>query len=283
MQINKSQIISASRRSDIPAFFGKWFLEKVQQGEVTVHNPFSGREYNVSLKPPDVAAIVFWSKNYRPLLPILKTIAPLYGNRLLFHYTINAFQKKAKGLFEANIPCTENTLETARLIAERYGSQTLLWRFDPIIFSSVSPPRERLETFQLLAENLSGVVNRCYISFVDLYGKVQRRFRHLTQTTGIHFDSPSLEERIEFSTRLVAIAKQNGIQLFTCCEDDLIVIPGLSKGHCIDSRLLQQLYPEQEFTTEIRPTRTGCGCYASRDIGRYDTCRHRCLYCYANR
>lgn len=275
-------IISASRRTDIPAFFGDWFYQRVQQGFVDVPNPFSKNTYRLSLKPEDVSAIVFWSKDYCPFLPILEKIEAIYRNYFLFHFTINAYRERAKFLFEPNTPDFPDAIQTAKYLSDRYGAEAVLWRFDPVIFSGISSCEERLNIFRQLAEELEGVVSRCYISFVDLYGKVQRRFQQLFKEEGVQFNKPVLDEQIEFAQKISAIAENHGIKVFTCCEDNIARASGVSKGHCVDAELLQQLYPDRKFTDEIKPTRKGCGCFASKDIGSYNTCRHHCVYCYAN-
>ncbi|MCG2715202.1 MAG: DUF1848 domain-containing protein [Candidatus Marinimicrobia bacterium] len=275
-------IISASRRTDIPAFYCDWFYQRVQQGFVDVTNPFSKNTYRVSLKPDDVSAIVFWSKDYRPFLSILKKNEPVYKNHFLFHFTITGYQERAKLLFEPNAPDFPDAIQTAKYLSDRYGMETVLWRFDPVIFSGISSYEERLNTFRRLAEELEGIVSRCYISFVDLYGKVQRRFDRLSKVHSVNFIKPTIGEQVEFARELAVIANDYGIEIYTCCEDDVARASGVSKGHCIDAELLQRLYPDRQFTDEIKPTRRGCGCFASKDIGSYNTCWHHCLYCYAN-
>jgi len=275
-------IISASRRTDIPAFYGDWFYERVRQGFVDVPNPFSEKSYTVSLKPEDVSAVVFWSKDYRPFLPILERIESIYRNRFLFHFTINGFQDNSKKYFEPFTPKLSVSIQTAKALTARYGADILLWRFDPIIFSDISKPDERLNTFQFIAGQLEGFTSRCYISFVDLYGKVHRRFERLSREHSVQFSKPAFNQQIEFAQKLVNIARDHGIAVFTCCEDEIAEATGIRRGHCIDAELLQRLYPDQQFTTKIKPTRKGCGCYASCDIGAYNSCRHHCLYCYAN-
>jgi DNA repair photolyase len=275
-------IISASRRTDIPAFYGDWFYQMVQQGYVEVSNPFSGKPTRISLDPDKVSAIVFWSKNYQPFLDILKQIESRYQHRFLFHFTINGFQNNAKKLFEPKTPEFKTAVETARHLANRYGKEKVIWRFDPIIFSNLTPASERLDTFAQIAQMLEQTVSRCYISFVDLYKKVKRNFEKLTRQENLQFFKPSLIEQVQFTRELASLAARHGIEVMTCCEDEIATAAGITRGHCIDAKLLQKLYPDQQFSTELRPTRKGCGCYASSDIGTYNTCQHRCIYCYAN-
>jgi len=275
------QIISASRRCDIPAFQGEWFLQQVGAGWVNVLNPFSRKSRPVSLSPAEVSAIVFWSKNYQPFLPVLGKITPLYQSRFLLHFTINGFSGLAKSLLEPGAPPSAAAIATARSLSREFGAEKVLWRFDPIIFSDLTPPEERLQAFRELAGQMAGVTRRCYVSFVDRYGKVRRRFVDLESTGQIRFIKPEPAQQSTFLGSLKPIAAAAGIQLFTCCEDESGTAAGIPKGHCIDTDLLKRLFPDEEFPVKIQPTRKGCGCYLSRDIGEYQTCRHACAYCYA--
>lgn len=281
--IKEKQIISASRRTDIPAFQGKWFLNQVKQGFAEVKNPFSNKYYKVSLKPQEVGAIVFWSKDYRPFLTILDEIDSVYNKHFLFHFTITGYSDSMRKILEPNVPPHSISLVTAELLAKKYGAEKLLWRFDPIIFSSSTPPDERLKTFSKLAKSLKNITKRCYISFVDLYPKVERRLSQIVSSKGIELIKPTINEQVELAKNLRDIASGYGIQLFTCCEDTVSKLAIIPKGHCIDAELLQKLFPETKFTRTIHPTRKECGCYESKDIGTYNTCKHRCAYCYANR
>ncbi|MBN2601283.1 MAG: DUF1848 domain-containing protein, partial [Candidatus Marinimicrobia bacterium] len=276
------QIISASRRTDIPSFYGDWFYQQIIRGFVDVPSPFSNKISRISLKPDEVDAIVFWSKEYKPFIPILKKIESLYEHHFLFHFTINGFQGDAKQLFEPNTPDFQSVFRTATFLSEHYGKESVLWRFDPIILSSITPADERIKTFAFLAGKLEGIVARCYVSFVDLYGKVQRRFKKHEQNNAVHFYRPQLSEQVEISRQINTIASNHGIRVFCCCENNIADFSGISRGHCIDTELLQRLYPETRFRHHLKPTRKECGCYASRDIGTYNTCQHHCLYCYAN-
>ncbi|MBU1063511.1 DUF1848 domain-containing protein [bacterium] len=282
MKNSPSQIISASRRTDIPAFHGDWFHQQITQGFVDVPNPFSNKSYRISLKPDDIGAIVFWSKNYKPFIPTLNKIGSLYKHRFLFHFTINGFHDRAKQMFEPNTPDFQTAIQNAMYLSEHYGKETVLWRFDPIILSTITPAEERIVTFEKLTEKLEGIVTRCHVSFVDLYGKVQRRFNILERHNEIRFYRPQFFEQVDIARQINAIAENHGISVFSCCENNIAEAAGISKGHCIDIDLLQQLYPEIRFTRQLKPTRNECACFASRDIGTYNTCQHHCLYCYAN-
>ncbi|MCK4297349.1 MAG: DUF1848 family protein, partial [Candidatus Marinimicrobia bacterium] len=255
----QKNIISASRRTDIPAFYGEWFFEQVKQGFAKVRNPFSGKYSEISLELQDVGAIVFWSKNYLPFLPILDKIDSIYEKRFVFHFTITGFSAEVQKILEPFVPHSSISIKTAKILAERYDADKVLWRFDPIIFSNLSLFEERLETFSKLADSLEGFTRRCYISFIDLYGKVKMKLDNITNSGKMNFIKPAINEQVEFAKRVKEIALEHGIQVFTCCEDTIGRMADIPKGHCIDAVLLSKLFPEIQFTDTIHPTRKECG------------------------
>ena len=283
-QVSKNhsqQIISASRRSDIPAFEGDRFLQAVEQGEIFVPNPFNSKKYRVSLKPEDVSAIVFWSRNYEPFLQVLDKIRDKYGDRFLFHFTINGYQGRSKGLLEPDAPDLVRSIDCVKILAERFNSKKIFWRFDPVIFSNLNSHQERLQTFEKIAIEINKYVARCYFSFIDIYRKVKRRLRSIEHT--LVLKNPARNELIDFARGMDRIAEKHDLPLFGCCEDFVLSETKIKKAHCIDAKYLSELYPETDFTGQIKPTREGCGCYTSRDIGEYNNCKYDCLYCYANK
>ena len=269
---NECAIISASRRSDIPAFFSDWLMERVRAGEAEYVNPFSGKLHRVSLQPQNVHSFVFWSKDYRPLLPQLEELEAR-GYRSSFHFTITGLPR----LFEPRVPEAETAIETFSYLAQRYSPKHISWRFDPILFSAQLEEEYYLARFAQLSRLLRGKTRRCYFSFVNYYSKVQKR---LARLEGIGCYDPPLERKRQLAGKLAEIAAEQEMELYSCCANDLIQ-PGIKQGHCIDGELLAELFPERPRVSELRPTRAECGCYASRDIGAYDTCEHGCRYCYA--
>jgi len=266
------EIISASRRSDIPAFFADWLMECIRAGQVEYASPFGGQIQHASLRPENVHSIVFWSKDYRPLLPHLEELQAR-GYRLSFHFTITGLPY----LLEPRVPSAEVALETLCYLSRRFSPQHVIWRFDPILFSADMEEKYYLEQFWRLGKTLRGRVCRCCFSFVHFYPKVERRLSRLKQ---IECYDPPLERKRQLARKLAEAAADLRMELYSCCGEELLQ-PGVKKGHCIDGELLAELFPDRPRITEIRPTRAGCGCYLSRDIGTYGTCRHGCFYCYA--
>jgi len=270
------KIISASRRTDIPAYYSQWFLNQIEAGFVKWRNPFGGMEITTSLKPKDVAAIVFWSKNYDPLLHHLPALYDI-GYRFVFQFTITGLPQ----VFEPDVPPADVTVPIARKLAEMYRPDAVLWRYDPILVSSITDIAYHRKRFAELANALEGSTHRCYFSFPTFYGKTIRNTEQLEQETGIRCIDPIIEEKIALASELAEIAELHGMEMFSCCCD--VLISGkVKKAHCVDGELLAGLYPERMVPLRFKGTRQECGCFESTDIGTYDTCPHGCVYCYAN-
>ncbi|MDH5680323.1 MAG: DUF1848 domain-containing protein [Spirochaetota bacterium] len=269
-------IISASRRTDIPAFYGDWLMARLREGYSRYRNPYNQKEYEVSLKPQDVSAIVFWSKNYQPMLNHLKAIDKSYP--FYCHFTITGLPKD----LEQQTPPLNQAINTFRNLSDSYSPKRVLWRYDPIVFSTETSIDYHMERFTELATQLKGYTERCYISFVQrYYKKVRRQFDLLEKDKGLTVSDPSSDTVIKLLSFMKATARENNITLYSCCQDQN-VDSELQKAHCVDSILLNKLYPHKSFTGRLNPTRSQCGCFKSIDIGAYDTCPHGCIYCYAN-
>lgn len=269
------RIISVSRRTDIPAFYGDWFMGRIRAGFAGVVNPFGGQRYRVSLAADDVACLVFWSKDFTPFLDHLETLDRL-GYRFYFNYTVTALP----AVFESQVD-RARALEALKLLSQRYSPAHINWRFDPIILSTISDETFYLRTFAELAQALEGVVERCYFSFVTRYGKVLRNFQELEQTTRVQVIDPGVEAKIDLANRLAINAADHGITMHSCCGDYLLG-ERIAKAHCIDGALIERLFYPGGFAHKSKGTRLECGCTESSDIGTYNTCPHGCVYCYAN-
>jgi hypothetical protein len=269
------RIISVSRRTDVPAFYGPWFMRRIEEGFAGVVAPYGGQRYLVSLAPPDVDCFVFWSKDFTPFVPHLDTLDRL-GYRFYFNYTLTALP----AVFETNVDKAA-ALRTLRDLGERYSPRHINWRFDPIILSNITGADFYLDHFERLAAQLAGRVERCYFSFVTEYEKVKRNLFPLLADRGIRLLQTHPEEKIALADRLAAIADRYGIRMYSCCGDYLLS-PWIHKAHCVDGAIIEQLFFPQGFAHKAKPTRKECGCTESIDIGTYDTCPHGCLYCYAN-
>ncbi|OGW26671.1 MAG: hypothetical protein A2X56_04300 [Nitrospirae bacterium GWC2_57_13] len=265
------QIISASRRTDIPAFYTDWFLNRLREGFADVLHPYTRKWLQVSLKPEDMGAIVFWSKNYAPLLPKLDSIEKTTRN-LFFHFTITGNRE-----LELRTPDVRDAVKDYIHIATRYSPDHIIWRFDPICITDKLPFDVYEDRFIQIAELLRGHARECIISFAHPYGKA---LRNIAKYTDHSFIDPEQRRKKAFADHLAGIAKHYGIRLSACCSDYLLS-DSVHKAACIDGRKLSLLFGTA-LDTRTAASRRECGCTKSIDIGAYDTCGHGCGYCYAN-
>jgi hypothetical protein len=250
-------------------------MGRVREGFAGVVHPFGGKRYLVSLRPEDVTCLVFWSKDFTPFVEHLDTLDRI-EYRFHFNYTVTS----VPSVFESDVDKTA-ALRTLKDLSRRYSPAHINWRFDPIVLSSVCDAEYYRREFARLAAELEGLVERCYFSFVMPYRKVDRNFRQLEQAEGLRIIHASENERIELAGRLAAIAESHGIRMYSCCGEYLVG-DTIQKAHCIDGALIERLFHPQGLAWSEKPTRPGCGCTESLDLGTYDTCPHGCVYCYAN-
>lgn len=251
-------------------------MGRIRAGYVRWANPFSKAVYKVSLRPEDVTALVFWSKNYAPFLPHLDKLGG-YGIPMLFHFTITGLPRA----FEPRVPDAADMVTCAHALSERYGADAVLWRYDPIVISSITDRRYHLQRFEELCIALQGAVKRCYFSFTAFYRKVQKNTKALKRESDIICRDLPVNDRIEMANALADIAAGYGIDMLSCCGAYLVG-GKIGKAHCVDAELLRLLFPERIGRLTQLPSRDDCGCCACTDIGAYDTCPHGCVYCYAN-
>lgn len=271
-----SRIISVSRRTDIPAFYGDWFMHRLDEGFAGYMNPFGGSKHFVSLTPESVVCFVFWSKNFKPFLDHLKEIR-LRQYNCYFQFTINALPK----IFESNVVETLTAIETLKEISGMYSPAHINWRYDPIVITEFTDDDFHLSNFQSLASKLEGYVERCYFSFPTFYGKVKRNISIFEKETGLPILDPHEEFKVGLANQLAEIAYQHRITMNSCCGD-FLVGGKVEKAHCVDGYVIGSLFFDGNYAYRLKPSRAECGCAESTDIGAYDTCPNGCIYCYAN-
>jgi len=264
-------IISASRRTDIPAFYTDWFLNRLKTGFVYVRHPFTKKWKKVSLKPEDVGLVVFWSKNYSPLLRRIEEIEKIIPN-LFFHFTITG-----NVILEPNVPNYTEAIKDFIFISKRYSPKNIIWRFDPICITDKLSFSYYQDKFIKCAEKLQYYTQTCYISFANLYKKVLINFRKYTDQ--IPLEISQVEQR-RFAYKLAEAVERYNIKLYACCNNYLLS-EKVKKASCINGYYLANHF---NIPIQIKPaaTRKECACTKSIDIGAYDTCVHGCVYCYAN-
>lgn len=271
-------IISASRRTDIPAFYAEWFMERVRAGYCTVPNPFNaGQVSTVSLEPEDVDAIVFWTRNPRPLLKHLGELDDR-GYHYLFQVTLLDYPR----WLEERTPPVDAAVETFRVLAARIGAAHVIWRYDPLVVTRSLDAGYHRQAFARIAAALEGRTERVVVSIVDDYAKTRRRLGQLGDETPLAketvLDDPALAELMR---DLAGLAGRHGMEIQSCAETLDLRPYGIQPGKCIDNVLLNRLFGLDIAAVKDPSQRTQCGCVVSKDIGMYNSCPFGCLYCYA--
>lgn len=265
-------IISASRRTDIPAWHGNWFLNRLRAGEVLVRNPYRPTQITrIPLSPRNVDCIVFWSKNPSPMLPMLSSLEDM-GYVYYFQFTLTPYGND----LEPGLPEKEQLLQTFLQLCEQLGPQRVIWRYDPVIVSRVYPVEYHIRAFERTASALKGKVKRCVFSFFDYYPFLGTQGKEWAAAL-----TPSIMDRLAFA--FSQTASSCGIELCTCAEERDFSRYGIHRGACIDRKWIENLLscPLDSCADMARPQRPFCSCMESVDIGAYGTCGHGCLYCYA--
>jgi len=288
-------IISASRATDIPAFYSQWFLERLNKGYVKWINPFNGKPQYVSFHK--CRLIVFWTKNPSPIIPLLNIIDEK-KIRYFFQVTLNDYEKER---LEIHLPSLEKRIRSFRSLSGRIGPQNVFWRFDPIILTDTITPEEILGRIEQVGNQLSGFTKRLTVSFLSRYVKVDRNLKR----AGLVIRDPDSKDIKKIGEGLRKLSHKWGMEVMSCAEQIDMSEYGIHSGSCIDPIVVAKNFgddPELKeflglnierdvFGHETFTFRSGlkdsgqrrlCRCLVSKDIGRYDTCAHGCIYCYAN-
>lgn len=273
-------IISASRRTDIPAFHAGWLMERIRAGYCEVPNPFNRRQISrVSLRPEDVDVIVFWTRHPRPLFPYLAELDGR-GFRYYFHYTLTNYPRE----LEPRTPAYPVAVETFRELAARIGAERVIWRYDPIVFSERMRAAFHRGNYAKIAADLRGCTTRSVISVMDWYPKLRRRFASLRGTglEPLKVGNPPGEQFANLMSGIAALARENGMQIQSCAEPLDLRGYGIPPGKCVDDDYIRSVFGIEVHPRKDPGQRAACGCVVSKDIGTYNTCPFGCLYCYAN-
>lgn len=263
-------IISASRRTDIPALYSEWFFNRINAGYVDVRNPMSyHRVSRISLNPEVIDCIVFWSKNPKPML---KRLDELKDYQYYFQFTINPYDKH----IEKAVPQKKGIIDTFKELSDKLGEEKVVWRYDPIFLSEHITKDYHLKYFGELAKRLNSYTKYCVVSFIDLYKKTERNIK------GTNIREPNETEMKELAKDIVDIAKGYDIKVVSCAEPIDLSGEGIEHGHCIDQALIEDIVGYRIDAHKDKYQRKECGCIESIDIGQYNTCLHNCVYCYAN-
>jgi hypothetical protein len=269
-------IISASRRTDIPAFYAEWMANRVRAGFCTLPNPFNRHQISrVSLRPEDVDVIVFWTRNPHPLMPHLRELDDR-GLRYYFQFTILGYPRK----LDPKSPPVATAVDAFKDLSGLLGPCRLIWRYDPLIFTSLTTAEFHRENYARLAEILRGHTRRSVVSVVDMYRKVERRLKALDRTPAA-VETWAPQEMGGLLRELARLATANGMEIVSCAEEIDLSPFGIRPGKCVDDEMIEEAFGIQVNRKKDSTQRAACGCVVSRDIGMYDSCFFGCQYCYA--
>ena len=306
-------IISASRSTDIPAFYAKWFFNRLAKGYCAWYNPFNQQKMYISFK--NCRVVVFWTKNPKSIIPYLHELDER-GIHYYFQVTLNDYVQEG---FEPNVPSVDERIETFIQLSDMIGREKVIWRFDPLIITPYIKPRDLLLRIWHIGNRLKGYTDKLVFSFVDVkaYRKVQNNLvkeTRLFTKDNVEDAEANYVQRIEIveglrKMREVWHSEGWNIEMATCAEDIDLERYGMEHNRCIDGELMKRVFsedeelvyylhtlkwPERDMFGELPPLpnksrnvkdsgqRKVCGCMVSKDIGMYNTCRHFCVYCYAN-
>lgn len=292
-------IITASRSTDVPAFFADWFMHRLRTGYLRWVNPFNQKPQYIAFAKTRV--IVFITKNAQPILGYLSELDRL-GYRYYFQFTLNDYEEEG---LEPHVPPLDERIETFRYLSNRLGKDRVIWRFDPLIVGRNLPVTNLLTKVQRVGEAIHDFTEKLIFSFADIdsYAKVKRNLR----IAGFDYTEFTPELMEETARGLQYLNRHWGLALASCAEKIDLARFGIKHNCCIDGDLMVKLFSEDKelmrflggeqeslfpdlepgtktFQVKLKDKgqREGCGCVPSKDIGHYSTCMHLCKYCYAN-
>ena len=263
-----SLIIQTGMRTDIPAFYSKWFASRVREGFVYVRNPYDPVSVTrYSLSPEVVDLLGFCTKNPAPMFPYMDLLKP-YGQ--YWFVTITPYGRD----MEPNVPDKEIVIEDFKRLSSIVGIDSVGWRYDPIFITEKYSVERHIAEFEQMAAKLAGYTKTCVISFIDLYQKVRRNFPEVHRV--------GQKERIQIGKTLIGIAGRYGMTVKPCAEGEELAPYGADCSGCMTLETYEKALHCHLDAPKKKPLRKECACYLASDIGQYDTCGHFCRYCYAN-
>jgi hypothetical protein len=267
-------IISASRRTDIPAYYSEWFLNRLKEKFVYVRNPMNMRQVSeINITPELVDCIVFWSKNPKSMIDKLQSNStPLKDYCYYFQFTLNPYEPDV----EAGLPPKTEIIDTFKKLSDMIGPHRVIWRYDPILINSKYNTAYHIDKFGKFASALKGYTEKATISFIDFYRKIAENIK-LLEVVEI-----SIEEKNVIAQSFSEIARNNNLSIDTCAEDIDLSGYGITHARCIDDRLISKITGYGLHIEKDKNQRRECGCVKSIDIGEYNSCSNGCVYCYAN-
>lgn len=260
-------IINTGMRTDIPAFFSKWFFNRIKAGYVNVRNPYYPSQVTKYRLDPDVVdCLAFCTKNPAPMLDRIHEL-DAYGQ--YWFVTITPYGRE----IEPRVPPVGNVIESFKRLSKTKGAESTGWRYDPIFISEKYTLENHVESFERMSEKLSGYTSDCVISFIDMYENTRRNFTGIRPVTK--------GERLILGEEFVRIGRKNGMRIKTCVEGKDLSVLGVDCSGCMSKAVVERAIGKTLHVPKKEPIRE-CDCVLGNDIGAYDTCGHGCVYCYAN-
>lgn len=271
-------IVSASYRTDVPAFHADWFRARLAEGVCAVANPYGGKSSSVALRGDGVDGFVFWTRNAAPFAEAFDDVVA-FDLPFFVQFTVTGYPRA----LDAHTPRAADAIAQIKALARKFGPRAVVWRYDPVVVSSLTPADWHLRNFAQLAGELADSVDECVVSAAQIYKKTQRRLDIAAEIHDFDWQDPDWDPKRELLGRLSEIAADFGINTTVCSQPDILNgrdSPGLAAARCIDAARLSDI-AGYDITAREKGNRKGCLCAESRDIGAYDSCAHGCVYCYA--
>lgn len=261
-------IINTGMRTDIPAFYSEWFMNRIRAGFVLVRNPYRPDWVTrYELTPDVVDCIAFCTKNPAPMLPHLDELER-FGQ--YWFVTMTPYGRD----IEPNVPPKEKVMQDFISLSEKVGIDSVAWRYDPILLDDTYTIDRHISDFEQMCSTLSGHTLVCVISFIDLYEKVKRNFPQAHEL--------KRRERIAIGRALAEIGRKYGITIKSCAEGTELQPYGVDCSGCMTKETFEAAVGSRLIVPKKKSQRTECACVLGSDIGAYDSCGHLCRYCYAN-
>ena len=270
-----AMIISASYRTDVPAYYRDWFLNRLAAGYAEVRNPYSGKAARISLAPDAVSGFVFWTRNPAPFTGGFEAVAAR-GTPFIIQMTITGYPRA----LEPGVLDTNSAIAAFLDLAKTWGPRAAVWRYDPVLISDITNTDWLFQNFAKLAAESECAPDAVVLSHAHIYRKTSRNLDKAAEATNFSWHDPTDAAKRTLLAKLADVAGTHGMTPSLCAQADLLS-GSLAPARCIDAKRLSDV-AGTPIRSRQRGQRPGCLCAESRDIGRYDTCAQGCAYCYAN-
>lgn len=263
-------IISASRRTDIPAFYSRWFLNRIEQKYVLVPNPYNPKMISrINLDPAVVDCIVFWTKNPNPMI---NKLDELKDYKYYFQFTLNPYGKD----IENHLPSVSLRIEIFKRLSEKIGKEKVVWRYDPLLINKKYDISFHKDAFSEIAYGLKDHTERCMLGFIDHYHHIRN---HVSKLDINPLTNEEIEElAISFKHTM---DQYPSIEFDTCTKKVDLTHLSIPSGLCVDKQLIERITGYPISAKKDKNQRNICNCIESIDIGTYESCLNGCIYCYA--